>query len=78
MSSSEFDVMQKKPDDTSVTWREYEGLRDHMQREIRVASDVLDKDIQDVHLKVDETITAVNTVQTSVTTLQASIVLYKL
>jgi hypothetical protein len=74
MSSTEnVDVMQKKDAATPVTWREFEALRDHMQREIRVASDVLDKDIQSVHLKVDETTTAVNTVQTSVTTLQASI-----
>ncbi|KAK1677889.1 hypothetical protein QYE76_038737 [Lolium multiflorum] len=42
----------KKPDDTPVTWREYEGLRDHLQREIRVASDVLDKEMQGVHLKM--------------------------
>ncbi|KAK1617123.1 hypothetical protein QYE76_022640 [Lolium multiflorum] len=63
----------KKDTATPVTWREFEALRDHMQREIRVASDVLDKDIQSVHLKVDEATTAVNTVQTSVTTLQASI-----
>ncbi|KAK1607904.1 hypothetical protein QYE76_031577 [Lolium multiflorum] len=72
-SLSRPDLFWKKPDDTPVTWREYEGLRDHLQREIRVASDVLDKEMQGVHLKVDEATTAVHTVQTSVTTLQASI-----
>ena len=74
MSSTEnVDVMQKKDPAATVTWLEYEALRDHLQREIRVANEALDKDIQSVHLKVDETTTAVNTVQTSVTTLQASI-----
>ncbi|KAK1648945.1 hypothetical protein QYE76_066750 [Lolium multiflorum] len=69
----DFQFSSKKPDDTPVTWREYEGLRDHLQREIRVASDVLDQELQGVHLKVDEATTAVQAVQTSVTTLQASI-----
>ena len=73
MSSSDVDVMQKKDANTAVTWREFEALRDHMQRQIRVANDVLDKDIQGVHLKVDEATQAVNTVQTTMTTLQASI-----
>ncbi len=73
MSSEDVDVMQKKDADTAVTWREFEALRDHMQRQIRVANDVLDKDIQGVHLKVDEATQAVNTVQTTMTTLQASI-----
>ena len=30
MSSSGVDVMQKKADDATVTWREYEALRDHL------------------------------------------------
>jgi hypothetical protein len=29
MSASDVDVMQKKPNDTPVIWREYEALRDH-------------------------------------------------
>ncbi|KAK1595951.1 hypothetical protein QYE76_059198 [Lolium multiflorum] len=72
MSSSEFDVMQKKPDDTPVTWREYEALRDHLTRELRVTTETFDTEIQGVNLKVDEATTAINTVQTSMTTLQAS------
>ncbi|KAK1660860.1 hypothetical protein QYE76_049019 [Lolium multiflorum] len=73
MSTEDVDVMQKKDPAATVTWLEYEALRDHLQREIRVANDALDKDIQSVHLKVDEATTAVNTVQTSMMTLQASI-----
>ncbi|KAK1595419.1 hypothetical protein QYE76_007719 [Lolium multiflorum] len=72
MSSSEFDVMQKKPDDTPVTWREYEALRDHLTRQLRVNTETFDTEIQGVNLKVDEATTAINTVQTSMTTLQAS------
>ncbi|KAK1607201.1 hypothetical protein QYE76_030874 [Lolium multiflorum] len=63
----------KKPDDTPVTWREYEALRDHLSRELRVTTDTFDTEIQGVNLKVDEATTAVQAVQTSVTTLQASI-----
>ncbi|KAK1618279.1 hypothetical protein QYE76_023796 [Lolium multiflorum] len=63
----------KKDPIATVTWLEYEALRDHLQREIRVATEALDKDIQGVHLKVDEATMAVTTVQTSMTTLQASI-----
>ncbi|KAK1648967.1 hypothetical protein QYE76_066772 [Lolium multiflorum] len=62
----------KKPDDTPVTWREYEALRDHLSRELRVTTETFDTEIQGVNLKVDETTTAINTVQTSMTTLQAS------
>ncbi|KAK1648955.1 hypothetical protein QYE76_066760 [Lolium multiflorum] len=63
----------KKPDDTPVTWREYEALRDHLSRELRVTTETFDTEIQGVNLKVDEATTAVQAVQTSVTTLQASI-----
>ncbi|KAK1601995.1 hypothetical protein QYE76_027100 [Lolium multiflorum] len=63
---------EKKPDDTPVTWREYEALRDHLSRELRVTTETFDTEIQGVNLKVDETTTAINTVQTSMTTLQAS------
>ncbi|KAK1601938.1 hypothetical protein QYE76_027043 [Lolium multiflorum] len=65
-------MIQKKPDDTPVTWREYEALRDHLSRELRVTTETFDTEIQGVNLKVDETTTAINTVQTSMTTLQAS------
>jgi hypothetical protein len=32
MPSSDVDVMQKKPNDTPVIWREYEALCDHLER----------------------------------------------
>ncbi|KAK1602086.1 hypothetical protein QYE76_017129 [Lolium multiflorum] len=69
----DFQFSSKKPDDTPVTWREYEALRDHLSRELRVTTETFDTEIQGVNLKVDEATTAINTVQTSVTTLQASI-----
>ncbi|KAK1682128.1 hypothetical protein QYE76_042976 [Lolium multiflorum] len=72
MSSSEFDVMQKKDPSMPVTWMEYEALRDHLTRELRVTTETFDTEIQGVNLKVDEATTAINTVQTSMTTLQAS------
>ncbi|KAK1617425.1 hypothetical protein QYE76_022942 [Lolium multiflorum] len=68
----DFQFSSKKPDDTPVTWREYEALRDHLTRELRVTSETFDTEIQGVNLKVDEQTTAINTVQTSMTTLQAS------
>ncbi|KAK1602109.1 hypothetical protein QYE76_017152 [Lolium multiflorum] len=69
----DFQFSSKKPDDTPVTWREYEALRDHLSRELRVTTETFDTEIQGVNLKVDEATTAVQAVQTSVTTLQASI-----
>ncbi|KAK1681165.1 hypothetical protein QYE76_042013 [Lolium multiflorum] len=66
-------VILKKDPSTPVTWMEYEALRDHLTRELRVTTETFDTEIQGVNLKVDETTTAINTVQTSVTTLQASI-----
>ncbi|KAK1617431.1 hypothetical protein QYE76_022948 [Lolium multiflorum] len=68
----DFQFSSKKPDDTPVTWREYEALRDHLTRELRVTTETFDTEIQGVNLKVDEATTAINTVQTSMTTLQAS------
>ncbi|KAK1681410.1 hypothetical protein QYE76_042258 [Lolium multiflorum] len=69
----DFQFSSKKDPSSPVTWMEYEALRDHLTRELRVTTETFDTEIQGVNLKVDETITAVNTVQTSVTTLQASI-----
>ena len=46
MSSAEnVDVMQKKDAATPVTWREFEALRDHMQREICGATEAFDADM---------------------------------
>ncbi|KAK1694508.1 hypothetical protein QYE76_011205 [Lolium multiflorum] len=62
----------KKDPSSPVTWMEYEALRDHLTRELRVTTETFDTEIQGVNLKVDEATTAINTVQTSMTTLQAS------
>jgi hypothetical protein len=47
MSSSNVDVMQRKPGDTPVIWREYEALRDHLER-IITRTNSIDSDIQAV------------------------------
>ncbi|KAK1607886.1 hypothetical protein QYE76_031559 [Lolium multiflorum] len=65
--------LDKKDPSTPVTWMEYEALRDHLTRELRVTTETFDTEIQGVNLKVDEATTAINTVQTSMTTLQVSI-----
>ncbi|KAK1648994.1 hypothetical protein QYE76_066799 [Lolium multiflorum] len=65
-------VEPKKDPSTPVTWMEYEALRDHLTRELRVTTETFDTEIQGVNLKVEEATTAINTVQTSMTTLQAS------
>jgi hypothetical protein len=44
MSYSGVDVMQKKPDETLVIWREYEALRDHLDRIITRTTDTIDSD----------------------------------
>jgi hypothetical protein len=55
-----------------VTWREYEALRDHLKRAINHSADMLDGDIDDVKTQMGNTITMVNTIQTQVTDIQAS------
>jgi hypothetical protein len=73
MSSSGVDVMQKKPDDTPVIWREYEALRDHLERIITRTTNTIDYDIQVVQMKVEATNSTVNTMQVQVNDLQTSI-----
>jgi hypothetical protein len=41
---------------------EYEALRDHLQREIRGATEAFDADMQSVNFKVDEATATVKTV----------------
>jgi hypothetical protein len=60
MSTSSFDVMQKKPDDATVTWREYEALRDHLQGVIQRSTDSIYTDVQAVEMKVDATDATIN------------------
>jgi hypothetical protein len=73
MSSSGVDVMQKKPDETPIIWREYEALRDHLERIITRTTDTIDSDIQAVQMKVETTDATVNTMQVQVNDLQTSI-----
>ena len=55
MSSSGVDVMQKKADDATVTWREYEALRDHLTGIMDRSTATIDGDIQAIQMKVDAT-----------------------
>jgi hypothetical protein len=73
MSASDVDVMQKKPDDTPVIWREYEALRDHLERIITRTTDTIDSNIQAVQMKVEATDATVNNMQVQVNDLQTSI-----
>jgi hypothetical protein len=73
MSASDVDVMQKKPDDTPVIWREYEALRDHLERIITRTTDAIDSDIQAIQMKVEATDATVNNMQVQVNDLQTSI-----
>jgi hypothetical protein len=72
MSSSDETVLQKKDGETVVTWREYEALRDHLKREIDHLVDTLDGDIDAVKTQLGHTDNMVNTFQTQVTDIQAS------
>jgi hypothetical protein len=71
MSTSSVDVMQKNNDDTPITWRYYEALRDHLQGAIQRCTDSIDTVVQAV--QVDATDVTINAMQTQVTDLQASI-----
>jgi hypothetical protein len=73
MSSSGVDVMQKKADDATVTWREYEALHDHLTGIMDRSTATIDGDIQAIQMKVDATEHIVNAMQTQVTDLQTSI-----
>jgi len=73
MSSSAVDIMQKKADDATVSWREYEALRDHLQGYYERSSDSIEKEVQAVQLKLEQTDTTMNNMQTQMTDLQASV-----
>ncbi len=45
MSSSDYDVDQKKNDADLVSWREYEALRDTLRREFNKMGDGLSEEI---------------------------------
>ena len=71
-SSSDEVVMQKKVEGDPVTWREYEALRDHLTGVFTRTTDAIEKNVQDVQLKLGDNETSVNNITTQVTTLQTS------
>lgn len=73
MSSSVVHVMQKKNDDTTVTWRDYEEIRDHLQGIFTRTTDRIEKDAQLTQLQLEETEKTINTIQRQVTNIQTSI-----
>ena len=72
MSTSDEVVMQKKAEGDTVTWREYEALRDHLTGVFSRTTDAIEKDVQDVQLKLTDNETAVTNITTQVTALQTS------
>lgn len=73
MSSSGFDVMQKKDAAVPVTWGEFEGLRDYLDEKITSQTTKIDEEVQAVQLQVRENTTTVNSMNTQLTALQTSI-----
>jgi hypothetical protein len=73
MSSSDVDVMHKKPNDTPVIWREYEALRDHLTMVFNNITDAIEAEVQNILLKLTDTDTTVHAIQTQVTDIQNSI-----
>jgi hypothetical protein len=52
----------KKDEETVVTWREYEALRDHLKQAIGHSTDTLDGDIDAVRTQLGTTDNTVNTI----------------
>src|SRR4051812_26485234 len=73
MSQASFDVMQTQDKDAQVTWEAYEGLRDHLTDLITKSGANVDLNMQAVQMKVDGTAATITTMQTQMTTLEASI-----
>ena len=73
MSGSDEVVMQKKDENDTVTWREYEALRDHLTGIFDRNATKTDGEIQGVRMQVIETTATVTTMQGQVTELQTSI-----
>ena len=72
MSTSDEVVMQKKAEGDTVTWREYEALRDHLTGVFTRTTDAIEKEVQDVQLKLGDNEAAVTKIATQVTELQTS------
>ena len=73
MSASDEVVMQKKNDTDTVTWREYEALRNHLSGIFERNAAKTNGEVQAVQMKVDNTEATVQTMQGQMTELQASI-----
>ena len=73
MSSSDEIVIQKKGDNDTVTWREYEALRDHLLGIFDRNASRTDGEIQGVRMQVTEITATVTNMQGQVTDLQTSI-----
>ena len=84
MSSSMFDVMQKKDKAIPATWGDFEGLRDHLDTQITNHVECLDKkineqsekvaeDMERMELQVTENTNTVKDMQGQVTNLQTNI-----
>ena len=74
MSSSSDDVvLQKKKDEELVNWREYEALKSHLTRVFTNTTDAIDKNLQDMNMRLDQHVGTVDTIQTQVATLNVNV-----
>ena len=74
MSSSDDDVvMQKKKDEELVNWREYEASKSHLTRVFTNTTDAIDKNLQDMNVRLDHHVGTVDTIQTQVATLNVNV-----
>ena len=73
MSTSDEVVMQKTDANTTVTWSDYEHLRDHLTGVFEKSTEKLEGDVQAVQLQLGETETTVNAIQTKIDNLQTSV-----
>ena len=71
-ATSEETVLQRKDGESTVTWREYEALRDHLKRAIDTSTDGLEEEFEAVKTKVASTDATVTNIQTSVNDMQAT------
>src|SRR5215216_4066778 len=74
MSTSDNDVvLQKKKDEELVNWREYEALKSHLTRVFTNTTDAIDKNLQDMNMRLDRHVGTVDTIQTQVATLNVNV-----
>ena len=66
-------VLQKKKDEELVNWREYEALKSHLTRVFTNMTDAIDKNLQDMNMRLDQHVGTVDTIQTQVATLNVNV-----